>query len=518
MRSNHGERRDRKRDARRQMKKQTQGHPSLPQQEGSGAASSKSPEPAKAGMAPAMVVDPFHGRLVPALPPAHPQGVKRPHSGSKRRLRRQKLRKAMAASAAATSETAGLDHPVEGAGNAEKAEEESSTEAAGSSRRPGSELEKAGHGNPTPTRRSCDGTGHRRPRDVGEGGAVGSGRKAIFPYGNYDQYYGYRYAGGPQGHGSGGTQDPRLLTLREAWFAGKDCLDIGCNAGQFTISIARRFGVRTMLGVDIDEELVHKARANLRCAQPVETTRRPPRLEPQQAPVSVRLPPPSDGDGGGGLSNEDFRRLHDGDGGGELSNEDFRRGGLSNEDFRRLMLGAAKSSKPSAAPNRAPAAGASASEDAALAGEEDAAAAPRPVFPDNVRFSHCNFVQEPAGSAQPSVGQFDVVSCFSTSKWVHLNFGDAGLTKLFQRAHDCLRPGGVFLLEPQPWSSYRKRMHLTPTITNNFREIKIRPPDFAELLTSSHVGFTSAERVEVPYGERVVGANFRRRPLLVLTK
>ena len=57
------------------MKKQTQGHPSLPQQEGAGAASSKSPEPAKAGKAPAMVVDQFHGRLVPALP-AHPQGVK----------------------------------------------------------------------------------------------------------------------------------------------------------------------------------------------------------------------------------------------------------------------------------------------------------------------------------------------------------------------------------------------------------------------------------------------------------
>ena len=72
--------------------------------------------------------------------------------------------------------------------------------------------------------------------------------------------------------------------------------------------------------------------------------------------------------------------------------------------------------------------------------------APTTAFPANVRFEHCNFVQEPPGAMQlgvdgVGVGQFDVVSCFSTSKWIHLNFGDAGLKRLFARAHACLRKG-----------------------------------------------------------------------------
>jgi 7SK snRNA methylphosphate capping enzyme len=42
---------------------------------------------------------------------------------------------------------------------------------------------------------------------------------------------------------------------------------------------------------------------------------------------------------------------------------------------------------------------------------------------------------------------------------VHLNGGDAGLIRLFERVHALLRPGGRFLLEPQPWRSYKSAMH-----------------------------------------------------------
>ncbi|KAG8387535.1 hypothetical protein BUALT_Bualt02G0031100 [Buddleja alternifolia] len=47
-------------------------------------------------------------------------------------------------------------------------------------------------------------------------------------------------------------EDPRLKVMKREWFEGKDCLDIGCNSGLITIAIAKKFGCRSILGVDID--------------------------------------------------------------------------------------------------------------------------------------------------------------------------------------------------------------------------------------------------------------------------
>ena len=41
---------------------------------------------------------------------------------------------------------------------------------------------------------------------------------------------------------------------------------------------------------------------------------------------------------------------------------------------------------------------------------------------------------------------------------VHLNWGDAGLLRLFDRCHEALAPGGLLILEPQPWKSYRQAL------------------------------------------------------------
>ena len=53
-------------------------------------------------------------------------------------------------------------------------------------------------------------------------------------------------------------------------------------------------------------------------------------------------------------------------------------------------------------------------------------------------------------------GSFDTITCFSVTKWVHLNGGDEALQALLAKVHSLLAPGGRFILEPQQWVSYKK--------------------------------------------------------------
>lgn len=56
--------------------------------------------------------------------------------------------------------------------------------------------------------------------------------KSVFPYGNYNRYYDIRY--------KEIKKDPRIDLIEkhaECDFKGKDCLDIGCNVGLFTLQL-----------------------------------------------------------------------------------------------------------------------------------------------------------------------------------------------------------------------------------------------------------------------------------------
>ncbi|XP_069738548.1 7SK snRNA methylphosphate capping enzyme [Phaenicophaeus curvirostris] len=250
-------------------------------------------------------------------------------------------------------------------------------------------------------------------------------RTRKFQYGNYCKYYGYR---------NPDCEDGRLRAMRPEWFAGKEVLDVGCNVGHLTLSIAKRWGPARVVGLDIDGGLIRSARQNIRHY----------------------------------LSEEIQAEAQGGNGGG---------GGGGRKGFPAALLA---SRGPIAAP-RLPPDGPGASD-----------------FPHNVVFVTGNYVPEREEAVAAQRPEFDVVLCLSLTKWVQLNWGDEGLKRLFRRAYRHLRPGGILLLEPQPWASYRKRKGLTETTYRNYQRIRLRPEQFPSYLTSPEVGFDSYELLGTP--------------------
>ena len=57
--------------------------------------------------------------------------------------------------------------------------------------------------------------------------------------------------------------------------------------------------------------------------------------------------------------------------------------------------------------------------------------------------------------------KYDVILALSITKWIHLNWGDDGIKTFFQKVHSSLRDGGCFILEPQPFDSYKRKKRLT---------------------------------------------------------
>jgi 7SK snRNA methylphosphate capping enzyme len=117
--------------------------------------------------------------------------------------------------------------------------------------------------------------------------------------------------------------------------------------------------------------------------------------------------------------------------------------------------------------------------------------------------------------AQTSDGAvYDVVVCFSVTKWIHLNWGDGGLRTLFQRVYDMLPSAGLFILEPQPWKSYKKKYHLTETTKTHFKSIEMRPSEFVAYLTEV-LGFHLLDTLRPA---KAASPGFAARPIYVLQK
>lgn len=77
-----------------------------------------------------------------------------------------------------------------------------------------------------------------------------------FQFGNYNQYYGYR--------NPGAIEDARIRVFKPEWFQGKEVLDLGCNTGHMTLTIAKNWHPVRIVGLDIDGALIHAAKQNIR--------------------------------------------------------------------------------------------------------------------------------------------------------------------------------------------------------------------------------------------------------------
>lgn len=83
--------------------------------------------------------------------------------------------------------------------------------------------------------------------------------------------------------------------------------------------------------------------------------------------------------------------------------------------------------------------------------------------------------------AAPSVttsGEFDAIFCLSVTKWIQLHGGDTAILRLLDRIGRECKVGGLLVLEPQSWESYRKKKNSTNLTAQNYTHLRLRPHDF----------------------------------------
>ncbi|CAN6456602.1 unnamed protein product [Victoria cruziana] len=129
---------------------------------------------------------------------------------------------------------------------------------------------------------------------------------------------------------------------------------------------------------------------------------------------------------------------------------------------------------------------------------------------DKVSFESGNFLEDLC----PGEEKYDTILCLSVTKWIHLNWGDDGLIKLFSKIWKLLRPGGMLLLEPQPWKSYERKRRVCEVTSSNFGSIRFSPDLFPDILLDK-IGFRTMETISNNLPGTVAGFD---RPIYMYTK
>lgn len=207
----------------------------------------------------------------------------------------------------------------------------------------------------------------------------------LYPYGNFqiDQW----------------PAQSRLSCFRKEWFENRSILDIGCNVGFMTLSIALVFRPAKIVGLDIDQRLIDVAKKNLSICQQMSQEQK---LRQRKQSIVSKSP-------------------------------------VESKVFPVSMI---RMYGPSTAPSLNP----------------DEASTSALGFCRSVIFKCENFVLENDDDVKKMESEYDTITALNVTKWVHLNFGDDGLRRFFKRVYVQLRPGGIFILDAQPWAMYKRDM------------------------------------------------------------
>lgn len=282
--------------------------------------------------------------------------------------------------------------------------------------------------------------------------------------GNYRGYYKMRP-----------DSNSRLLSLNATWFRGMTCLDVGCNDGQFCLALAESFTPKFILGIDTDFVLIDSAQSKLKRLQYSKRTNAP--IHTAEKPtVAVRKPPVVFG---GFLPRT-------------IAVKSAIKSANNVQEGSGQFVAIASSSR-----SQLPV--------AADADEE--------LFPNNVKFKAKDIFDISTVISSSIEGKYDTVTCFSVTKWIHLNGGDAKLLEMFCKFYSLVRKGGRVIIEYQPWKSYLNNKTASETIKKVFPTIHIKPEYFEWVLTEV-VGF----EIEARLGPALADSKGFDRPILVLRR
>ena len=240
--------------------------------------------------------------------------------------------------------------------------------------------------------------------------------------------------------------------LKSEWFENKRVLDIGCHTGDMTLLVTLKFNPELIIGVDIDHKLISGA---IKQMHKVSNEHQTSKLI-------------------GEFLNNTQTDLP----------EETKESKEEIEDILKRIKHLPISLQKNLGPNSILQSMSSENLD------DHISKMTKNYLYDRVCFRSENYIS----NLDTSYEKFDTIMCLGTVKWIHLNFGDVGLTAMFHKAFESLTSGGFFLLEAQPWKGYKKKKNLSKVLSQNFVEIKLRPNNFDLYLTQS-VGFTFVEKL-----------------------